>query len=295
MPTKHRRQAEKWGLAGYTWFPFDVIDWLTSLDVQTMGMSDRGVYITLLAVQWRDGSLAADPKHLAKQSGIDSRVVAPWLQRWSNLVPCLQHGCSNSEACVQQGCSKLANEKLHKIAVAKGKLILPEGAEEKRREEIREEDEVVSELGSQGAPTTLGSTSEEQDQNLTTLLQKEQDRVQLLFDGLYPNGFSSVALFHKEVPHARACAEILANEKVSAKELLHYNKTHKSGALVFRSCAQLLKALTAEEQRLLNDFVGHESSSCRTCKALAKKVDGVTLPVYRQNSGQRDIFGKGDI
>jgi hypothetical protein len=172
---------------------------------------------------------------------------------------------------------------------------------------VKEDTKVVSELGSQGAPTPLGLSSvdqnlktlsseeQPQDQNLQTLLQKEQDGVQLLFDGLYPNGFESVALFLREVPHARACAEILAKEKISVKELLKYNRTHKSGGLVFRSCAVLHKALTKEEQRTLNDFVGHDPKACRICKALAKKVDGHVLPAYRQNSGQRNIFGKGDI
>jgi hypothetical protein len=128
---------------------------------------------------------------------------------------------------------------------------------------------VGSKSDSQVAPTPLGFTSESQD--LQTLFQKEPNSVQLLFDGLYPNGFESVALFLKEVPHARACVEILAKEKIDVRELLKYNRTHKSGGLVFRSCAQLLKALTTDEQRTLNDFVGHESSSCRTCRALTKK------------------------
>ena len=150
----------------------------------------------------------------------------------------------------------------------------------------------VSKSASKGTPTPLGSNSV--DQNLETLFSEEQPKVQLLFEILYPHGFESVALFLKEVPHARACAEILAKENVGVKELLHYNKTHKTGGLKFRSCTQLHRALTAESQRLLNDFADHDAASCKTCKAAAKKVDGNPLPAYRQNYGQREIL-KGDI
>ena len=150
----------------------------------------------------------------------------------------------------------------------------------------------VSKSVSKSTPTASGLSTE--DQNLETLFSEEQPQVQLLFEILYPHGFESVALFQKEVPHARACAEILANEKIGVKELLHYNKTHKTGGLKFRSCVQLHKALTAETQRLLNDFADHDAASCKTCKAAAKKVDGQVLPAYRQNSGQREIL-KGDI
>ena len=119
---------------------------------------------------------------------------------------------------------------------------------------------------------TTGTTDEESaqdsappDQNFETLFSEEQPQTQTLFNLLYPSGFESVALFNREVPHARACAEKLAKEKVSVRELLKYNRTHKSAGLVFRSCAQLLKALSTDEQRVLQDFVGHDASSCRTC------------------------------
>jgi hypothetical protein len=154
--------------------------------------------------------------------------------------------------------------------------------------------EVVSESGSQGAPTASGLSSE--DQNLETLFSEEPTQVQTLFSLLYPSGFESVALFNREAPHARACAEILAKENISATELLKYNKMHKSGGLVIRTCAQFHKALTAESQRLLNDFVGHDASSCKACKALLKKdSNGKPLPSYRQTSRGAEIFGKGSI
>jgi hypothetical protein len=150
----------------------------------------------------------------------------------------------------------------------------------------------VSKSVRKSTPTASGSNSV--DQNLETLFSEEQPQVQTLFSILYPNGFESVALFLKEVPHARACVEILAREKVSVKELLHYNKTHKSGGLVYRSCEHLLRGLTSETQRTLNDFVGHDPGSCRVCKAALKKADGKSLPEYRQKSGQREIL-KGGI
>jgi hypothetical protein len=259
MPTKHRAEIAKMKMTGWHYFPFDVVDWLTSADVLRMTLADRGAYITFLAVQWRDGYVDADDRLAAKQSGVDSRSVTRWMQRWSHLFPISVLSRNHR-----------VNVKLNEIAIEKGNPKAQGGTEERRVEEIREEDEEVgSKSVSQGAPTTSGFSSE--DQNLEVLFSEEQPQTQLLFEILYPNGFESVALFNREVPHARACAEKLAKEKVSVRELLKYNRTHKSAGLVFRSCAQLLKALSTDEQRVLQDFVGHDASSCRTCKAIAKK------------------------
>lgn len=51
-------------------FQFYVNDYLSSSRVQRMSMTERGVYITLLAYQWSDGSLPADLKHLAQMVGM---------------------------------------------------------------------------------------------------------------------------------------------------------------------------------------------------------------------------------
>jgi len=196
----------------------------------------------------------------------------------------------------QQGDQHPVQQGVHKTKLETGDLKLEKGKSKGVNKSIRKQTPTPLEPNSvdQEQPTPAGLTSEAQDQNLETLFEKEPESVRLLFSLLYPNGFESLALFQREAPHARACAEILAREKVSPKELIKHNHTHKTGGLYFRSCAQMHKALTSETQRTLNDFVGHKPTACRTCKALAKKVDGVALPGYRQQSGQREIL-KGDI
>jgi uncharacterized protein YdaU (DUF1376 family) len=51
------------------WFPFNVVAWLTSETARCMGNAARGVYIDLLARQWRDGSIPADVARLARLCG----------------------------------------------------------------------------------------------------------------------------------------------------------------------------------------------------------------------------------
>jgi uncharacterized protein YdaU (DUF1376 family) len=48
------------------WFPFYAADWLADEKVQLMTAEQRGAYIHLLAYQWREGSVPADPLHLAQ-------------------------------------------------------------------------------------------------------------------------------------------------------------------------------------------------------------------------------------
>jgi hypothetical protein len=128
MPTAKRKKAEEAGLVGFTWMPFDVIDWLTSPDVLNMTSSEEGLYIRLLAVQWRDGRLPSDPKMLAICVGREERLVRRWLSNYAHLFPI----CDGNP-------KYLANHKLWKIAIEKGKIILGEGTEERREEEIRED------------------------------------------------------------------------------------------------------------------------------------------------------------
>ena len=128
MPTAKRKEAEEAGLAGFTWFKFDVIDWLTSPDVRNMTSSEEGLYIRLLAAQWRDGRLPSDLKMLANCVGREERLVRRWFSKYLHLFP------------ICDGSGKyLANQKLWKIAVAVGKITVGEGTEERREEETRED------------------------------------------------------------------------------------------------------------------------------------------------------------
>jgi hypothetical protein len=126
MPTKKRRESEKYDMAGYTYFPLDVVDWLTSDDVMGMTSSEEGLYIRLLCIQWRDISLPSDPKILEKSTGRDRDLLRRWLAKYQHLFPI-----------VPGNPGKMRNVKLHEIAVEIGKLTLAEGGEEKREEEKR--------------------------------------------------------------------------------------------------------------------------------------------------------------
>ena len=126
MPTKHRREAEKMKMAGYTYFPFDVVDWMTSEDVMAMTAAERGVYITLLCVQYRDGFVPSNPQSCSKVSGFRVEMVRRWFAKWSHLFPISDANPSH-----------LRNEKLHEIAVRLGKLAPREGAKEKKEKESK--------------------------------------------------------------------------------------------------------------------------------------------------------------
>lgn len=58
------------------WFPFDVDAWDTDETVRRMSMAERGVLITLLAWQWREGSVPGDAKSVAKALGCSCPLVA---------------------------------------------------------------------------------------------------------------------------------------------------------------------------------------------------------------------------
>lgn len=51
------------------WMPFWVADWLSDLKVRAMNVCARGVYIDLLAYQWREGSVPGDPKLVCRLTG----------------------------------------------------------------------------------------------------------------------------------------------------------------------------------------------------------------------------------
>jgi len=67
------------------WFPFNVVAWLTSETARCMGNAARGVYIDLLARQWRDGSIPADVARLARLCG---ETADSFTAIWEEVGPC---------------------------------------------------------------------------------------------------------------------------------------------------------------------------------------------------------------
>jgi hypothetical protein len=114
------KEKESRALGGFTWFPFDVIDWLTSSDVAKMTAAEKGVYIQLLAVQWRDGYISSDIKICAKSTGFRPDLLTRWFRKWSHLFP---ESAANP--------SYLRNPKLHKIALEVAKTTATTPVEER--------------------------------------------------------------------------------------------------------------------------------------------------------------------
>ena len=78
--------------SGFSWFPFDVTNWLTSPVVNAMSPTAQGIYIRFLAVQWRDTYISTDLKSMAVQTGLDTRTCKGWFDTWGEHVfVCIDH------------------------------------------------------------------------------------------------------------------------------------------------------------------------------------------------------------
>jgi hypothetical protein len=85
-----------------------------------------------------------------------------------------------------------------------------------------------------------------------------------LFEAVYP--VSTDELLAKELRYAQRAAEILDACRVIPGPLVRYNKSHKKGRLVFRSCRQVLAALQGDDMRIVNDWLTHDGRGCLACK-----------------------------
>jgi hypothetical protein len=269
-PTIHRREAEKMKMAGFTYFPFDVVDWMTSKDVMAMTAAERGVYITLLCVQYRDGFVPADLKACAKASGLDIRLVTRWFPKWSHLFPTSQLNGDH-----------LVNEKLHEIAIAVGKLTLSEGAKERKVKEIKEEDEVVSQSVSESvkAAALLPSNL---DENLYGLL---SERARAILDLIYPRHNPEYASVAKLLPELEEVSGAFTVE--NWKAFFRWNKTHKPAPLVYRSLEKFLAGIVYS----LNDYTDHDPAKCPRCKKLGSVEVIAPCTECGGEGGSSDRFG----
>lgn len=157
--------------SGWSFFPFDVTNWLTSEVHELMNRSDRGMYADILAIQWRDGYLWSNPVDFSKQLKVDARTGRAFLAQWgTKIFTCLTHPGSKElvnlpNTCgittgwfpddsgkytvskqkrrrkatgyLPDTCGKLVNGKLHFLAINKGKVVIPRDTD--RDEELKEE------------------------------------------------------------------------------------------------------------------------------------------------------------
>jgi hypothetical protein len=104
---------------GFCWFAFDVIEFQTSPDIQGMSAAERGVWVTLSAIQWHDNYLPNTEQLLSKRSGFEVRLLHRWLTKYGHLFPiCLANPRYR------------ANPKLWNLAVTVGKIVPPENTNE---------------------------------------------------------------------------------------------------------------------------------------------------------------------
>jgi len=66
------------------WFPFNVTAWLCSDSVRAMSNAARGVYIELLARQWRTGSISSDLKELSR---LVNEPLGSFKKIWAEVSP----------------------------------------------------------------------------------------------------------------------------------------------------------------------------------------------------------------
>jgi|SRR5208337_4276117 len=104
--------------AGYIWFKFFPMDWMTDPIVVSMTLAHQALYLWFLCQQWNlGGFLPADLKVCASLCK-DSRTTAKFLQKYADL--CFP----------VQTCGKRANAKLLNLAIESGKVRVPENTEE---------------------------------------------------------------------------------------------------------------------------------------------------------------------
>jgi hypothetical protein len=119
----------------------------------------------ILAGVWQYGSLPTDPWKLSKLLNIRYEVTTRWLQEWSKLVVCVEHGCSEHVVAVESPCSQCVVPKLQNFA----ETLRKNGAspEQRRGEETKEERDDADVDGQAAAlpsspPSSTGQTGEKQ-------------------------------------------------------------------------------------------------------------------------------------
>ncbi len=111
------------------WFPFYAGDWLSDMRVRLLTPSQRGVYIDLLAFQWREGAVPDDPAGLALTLGADGADVVLVLDRFFRLrrghrrnrrMEQVRHGQRAESAKRSKAGSKGAKQRWHGHTPASG-------------------------------------------------------------------------------------------------------------------------------------------------------------------------------
>ncbi len=88
------------------WFPFYVDDFWQDEAVASMTFEEVGLYLRLLSLQWREGSIPSDPEKLARICGLDGPAMAGLMAHVGTCFP---------EVPEQPG--RMANRRLLEVAI----------------------------------------------------------------------------------------------------------------------------------------------------------------------------------
>src|SRR5690348_1538450 len=105
----------------FPWIEFQATTWLASRTVKEMTMAERGIYITLLAINWRDGEIIWDAAQLSKDMAIDKRTIGKWMEKYGKLTVGLPDVSGKSRGSLTETSRKVTFRKLAEIAEKPGK------------------------------------------------------------------------------------------------------------------------------------------------------------------------------
>jgi len=133
--------AKKMNPNNLPWFPFYTAAWLGSDTVDDMSMTERGIYIMLMAMCWQNGDITWDKTALAKKLRIDQRTIGRFMDKYTNLTQSLQDISIESPQGFHRVSMKVTLPKLQEFAETLAKNTPPENTEERRgdKKEKREE------------------------------------------------------------------------------------------------------------------------------------------------------------
>lgn len=109
-------------------FQFYPGDFLSDENVAAMSLEERGAYITLLCYCWKEGSIPAETKRIARLLGVRSQVIT---RLWPGLEPCFREASGKP-----------------------GRLVNPRLERERRKQVARRKK--LSEAGKKGADARHG-------------------------------------------------------------------------------------------------------------------------------------------
>ncbi|WP_162601356.1 hypothetical protein [Occallatibacter savannae] len=119
-------------------------------------MTERGIYISLIALNWRDGSISWSEARLAKKLGIDRRTIGKFLEKYRLLTEPLQEISSESPSLLHSGSTKVTFPKLQAFAEKLGKNV--SGAKQSRGEQTEVEDRQIESSSSAAASSSNAAT-----------------------------------------------------------------------------------------------------------------------------------------